>query len=290
MNNPIFTELITKVYKKKIIGTYFVSEQVMNYFFIASRFSLKKTIDSFKMKMEMYPKDEHETLLKETIKETANKNVENNYIHRNSTERFYIKVTEFKECGEFNIFNLFQDFVINFDDFNNAYKKNDFKPYNYYLKNNEINIPELPEFNSIVSSVVNNFFLLFLHEAKPIETKQDRNITGFKTTLTETQIINLYENSKDKYITTDLQNLINLLKGKECNPITWKLLHGKKLNMFALRAFIETVFQNPTNPKTVGKQYFRDNQNRPIEIGKRNRTPNFDNYVEDFTKMLEKKN
>lgn len=226
MNKPIFTELTTKVFKKKILGTYFVSEQVMNYFFIATHFSLEKTIDSFKMKMEMYPKDEQETLLKETIKETANKNVDNNYIHRNSTERFYVKLTEFKECGEFNIFNLFQDFVINLDDCNDFYKKNDFKPYNYYLKkpndyylqNNEIDIHELPEFNSIVTSVVNNFFLLFLKEVKPKEQSKEKSkkYTGFKTDLNKPQIIKLYNKIKGNLISdkTNQANFIAALNNK----------------------------------------------------------------------------
>ena len=119
--------------------------------------------------------------------------------------------------------------------------------------------------------------LQFQKELMPTNQSKSK---GYETTLKEHRIINLYNASKE-YISTEKQNLINVLKGKECNPIIWKS------NAVKLRAFIVAIFQNPKEPRTISKKYFRDINNKVIGLSNVvNSDKNYQYYIEEFTEYL----
>lgn len=115
---------------------------------------------------------------------------------------------------------------------------------------------------------------------KKLKDKNSNKVTGFKTTLTEHQITNLYNASKE-YIKTEKQNLINALTEQECKPIVWLINNKSKL-----RAFINAIFE-PKAPQTISKTYFRDVNNNIIKLNKPvNKDLNYQNHIEEFRKML----
>jgi hypothetical protein len=131
---------------------------------------------------------------------------------------------------------------------------------------------------------------LLEHEIKVIQENSidisNTILLGFKTTLTDTQITSLYNSTKAQFINTDIQNLKNLLTEKECTPIVWKYYRGNKPNNQALRAFIQVVFQNPKEPKTIGKNYFVDLKDKSIVLNKPVKNQNFQYYIDLFMEKI----
>lgn len=162
----------------------------------------------------------------------------------------------------------------------------DLKSVSRLLREHQI----LTEYNHYLRIDENFNYEDFINGIIPEMPNNSKLITGLKTTLSDSQIINLYDRGKKEFIKTDFQNLVNLLRGKNCMPIEWKYYHGKNSNKLALRAFINVIFNYPKNPKTIGKQYFTDKTGKPIELSKPVKNHNYDAYIDDFNKMIEKNN
>nr|WP_321408088.1 hypothetical protein [uncultured Carboxylicivirga sp.] len=129
----------------------------------------------------------------------------------------------------------------------------------------------------------------FIHGKLPsiqIQPNHDL-IFGYNTSLEENQIINLFKIASSEYITTNIENLKNLLSEKPCTPIIWKFYRGKRPNKFALRAFIDAIFNNPKEPKTIAKTYFIDKNGKPIELSKPVKNQNYHGYIDEFKKIID---
>lgn len=163
---------------------------------------------------------------------------------------------------------------------------NDIKKYSAFSGGNG-SLPNVDKYLNELGENKKKFEYVEQEEVIIPQSKQT-NLTGFESTLTSQEIQSLFDESIKDYIKTDLQNFINLLSGVECRPIEWIYYYGSKPNKLALRAYIEAVFQSPKEPRKIGRLYFVDNKNNPIELSKPVKNPNYEGYVSDFKKMLEK--
>jgi hypothetical protein len=103
---------------------------------------------------------------------------------------------------------------------------------------------------------------------------------------TDSQIIKLHTELRDDFINTDLQNLKNLFNGKSFKPLIWTYKNNTgKPNQRAIYAFIDAVFESKT-PKVLARKILVDENNKPIELGKPVREEYYNNFLEEFKKML----
>lgn len=85
-------------------------------------------------------------------------------------------------------------------------------------------------------------------------TTNGKEITGFNSSLTNSQLKNLYNAMNSKYFETTLENFKALLTGNNCYPISWIHTNLKGgINKTSLVAFIETILKQT---KKVSKSHF----------------------------------